>query len=157
MQRIWPSTEKPATRPKVCPGSANDFCLRLCGDIQSTADSGSTRAMYQGIEEAFGPSITKVASLKSPSGENIKDRSKQMERWAEYYQEFFSRENVVSDKAIQTQSYYPPWKSLVQSPLSTNGEKPSTRSPAVKLQAPEIVKAGKENSLLGHLHELTLQ
>ncbi|KAK3786901.1 hypothetical protein RRG08_017498 [Elysia crispata] len=58
---------------------ANNYWLRLDGDIQSAADSGNTRVIYKGMKKAFHPSITKVATLKFTSGEIIKDSSKQME------------------------------------------------------------------------------
>ena len=54
------------------------------------------------------------------------------ERWAEHYQELYSRENIVSNAAIE----------------STN---------ALKSTQPEVVKAGKSTALLHHLHELLLQ
>jgi hypothetical protein len=95
---------------------ANDYWLKLCGDVQSAADSGNTRAMYEGMKKAFGPSVTKVASLKSTSGEIIKDRSKQMERWTENYRELFSRENVVNDKAIQNTTPLPTMEELDATP-----------------------------------------
>ncbi|GFR85917.1 hypothetical protein ElyMa_002453100 [Elysia marginata] len=43
----------------------NDYWLRLCGDIQSAADGGNTRAMFEEMKKTSGPSIIKVAPLKS--------------------------------------------------------------------------------------------
>ena len=118
--------------------------------------------MYEGMKKAFGPSVTKVAPLKSTSGEIIKDRSKQMERWAEYYQELFSRENVVSDKAIQNTTPLPTMEELDAPPTIDELRKAIDalscgKAPGSDGIPPEIVKAGEENSLLGHLHELLLQ
>ena len=48
----------------------------------------------------------RTAPLKSATGDAIKDKSKQMERWVEYYSELYSRVNVVSDVALM------PMKSL---------------------------------------------
>ena len=81
---------------------ANDYWLDLCQDIQLSADCDNTRKMYKGMKKAFGPTIKKTAALRSATGEIITDRSMQMERWVEHYQELYSGAllNVVSNAAI---------------------------------------------------------
>ena len=79
---------------------ANDYWLNLCQNIQLSADLGNTRGMYEGMKRAFGPSAVRSAPLKSAEGQVITDRSKQMERWAEHYQELYSRETTVTDSAL---------------------------------------------------------
>ncbi|GFR69800.1 hypothetical protein ElyMa_003767000 [Elysia marginata] len=83
--------------------------------------------------KAFGPSVVKVAPLKSASGEIIENRSKQMERWAENYLELLSRENVFSDKAIKYTTPLPTMEELDAPPTINELPRSSTRSPAVKL------------------------
>ena len=63
--------------------------------------------MYKGIKKAFGLSITKDAPLKSASGDIISDRNKQMERWAEHYEELYTRENLVTDTAVENTNPLP--------------------------------------------------
>lgn len=76
---------------------ANNYWKNLCQNIQLSADHGDTRGMYDGMKKAFGPTIRKVALLKSAEGETITDRSKQMSRWAEHYQDLYSkREHCVN-------------------------------------------------------------
>lgn len=139
-----------------------DFWLRLCKDIQTAADSGNTRAMYEGMKKAFGPSVIKIAPFKSTSGEIIKDRGKQMERWAEHYQELCSRENFVSDKATENTTPLPTINELDSSPTIDEIGKAIDllscgKAPGSDGIPPEILKTGRENSLLGHLHGLLLQ
>ena len=43
---------------------------------------------------------SRIAPLKSATGDAIKDKSKQMECWVEHYSELYSRVNVVSDEAL---------------------------------------------------------
>ena len=43
---------------------------------------------------------TRTAPLKSATGDTIKDKSKQMERWVEHYSELYSRVNVDSEEAL---------------------------------------------------------
>ena len=43
---------------------------------------------------------SRIAPLKSATGDAIKDKSKQMERWVEHYSELYSRMNVVSEQAL---------------------------------------------------------
>ena len=45
----------------------------------------------------------RITPLKSASGD-ITDRGRQ-ERWAEHYQQLFSRENIVSDAAVERITY----------------------------------------------------
>ena len=52
--------------------------------------------MLNGMKITFGPSVTKIAPLKSATGFTITDRIKQMERWADHYQELYSRETMVT-------------------------------------------------------------
>ena len=42
----------------------------------------------------------RTAPLKSPPGDAIKDKSKQMEHWVEHYSELYSRVNVDSEEAL---------------------------------------------------------
>ena len=56
--------------------------------------------MYDGIKQAIGPMQSRIAPLKSATGDVIKDKSKQMERWVEHYSELYSRVNVISEEAL---------------------------------------------------------
>ncbi|XP_014784350.1 uncharacterized protein LOC106879351 [Octopus bimaculoides] len=80
---------------------ANRYWQEVCQSIQSAADSGDIRAMYAGLKKALGPSSTKPAPLKSTTGDLIKDQSKQIDRWVEYYQDLYSRETTVAEAAIK--------------------------------------------------------
>ena len=111
---------------------------------------------------AFGPSIVKTAPLKSTSGEIITDRSKQMERWAEHYQELYSRETTVTDRAIENTPSLPVMEELDRPPtveeLSKAIDSLANNKALGKDGIPaEIIKAGKKSCLVSHLHELLLQ
>ena len=56
--------------------------------------------MYEGMKKAVGPSAIKTAPIKSAEGQIIIDRSKQMERWVEHYQELYSRVTTVTEPAL---------------------------------------------------------
>ena len=49
-------------------GCANDYWLKLCERIQNSADCGNVSGMYDGIKKAVGPTVRKMAPLKSTSG-----------------------------------------------------------------------------------------
>ena len=70
---------------------ANDFWLQLCNHIQVRADTGNLKVMYDGIKQV-------QCSRESATGDAIKDKSKQMERWVDHYSELYSRVNVVSEE-----------------------------------------------------------
>ncbi|KAL8561522.1 hypothetical protein ACOMHN_057216 [Nucella lapillus] len=97
---------------------ANNYWQSLCQSIQLSADCGNNRAMYEGMKnfKAFGPSAIKIAPLKSTTGEIITDRTKQMERWAEYYQELYSRETIVTDTAVENTCSLPVMEELDDPP-----------------------------------------
>lgn len=84
------------TGPAV-PVTHKRYWQELSRDIQTAADTGNIRGMYDGITKALGPTQSKTAPLKSISGEVITDKGKQMERWVEHYPELYSRENSVVD------------------------------------------------------------
>ena len=141
---------------------ANNFWASLCHSIQLAADCGNTRAMYDGMKKAFGPMIIKIAPLKRSSGEMITDPSQQMERWAEHYQELYSRENIVAATAIDGIQQLDVMEEL--DVLPSVGELSKAidslacgKAPGKDGIPPEIIKVGKETVLLHHLHQLLLQ
>ncbi|XP_076030147.1 uncharacterized protein LOC143018559 [Oratosquilla oratoria] len=142
--------------------SANDYWLILCQNIQVSADCGNIRAMYDGMKKSFGPSITKIAPLKTASGDTITDRGKQMERWVEHYQELYSRENTISTAAVEKCKALPLMEELDVPPSIDELRKAidslaSGKAPGNDGITLEVVKAGKSTALHHHLHELLLQ
>lgn len=140
---------------------ANDYWLDLCHSIQIASDCGNIRAMYERMKKAFGPSAIKIAPLKSTTGEIITDRGKQMERWAEHYQELYSRETTATNTAIENTTL-PTMEELDTPPTVDELRKAikslaSGKAPGSDGLPPEIVKLASESSLLGHLHDLMLQ
>ena len=79
---------------------ANTYWLNLCSSIQTAADTGNARGMYEGIRKATGPAPSKSAPLKSKTGEVITDQAKQLERWVEHYLELYATQNVITDAAL---------------------------------------------------------
>ncbi|XP_076068334.1 uncharacterized protein LOC143040786 [Oratosquilla oratoria] len=134
--------------------SANDYRL----NIQLSADCGNIRAMYDGMKKAFGPSITKIAPLKTASGDTITDRGEQMERWAKHYQELYSRENVAveNSKALAMMEKLDVLTSIDELRKDINSLA-SGKAPGNDGIPPEVVKAGKCTTLHHHLHEFLLQ
>ncbi|XP_037804507.1 uncharacterized protein LOC119598887 [Penaeus monodon] len=125
---------------------ANDYWINLCESIQLSADCGNIRGMYEGMKKAFGPSINKIAPLKSTAGDIITVCSKQMERWAEHYQELYSRENVGREHR------QPPYELSKAIDSLACGKAPGKDG-----IPPEVIKVGKKTALLHHLHQLLQQ
>ena len=85
-----------------------------------------------------------------------------MKRWAELYQNLYSRGNIVNDMAIENTTSLPTMEELDLPPTIDELRKAIDSLACVKVPGsdgipPEIVKAGKESSLLSHLHNLLLQ
>jgi hypothetical protein len=62
--------------------------------------------MYEGYRKHLDQ-VTKTATLKSTSGDLIKDRGKQMEILIEQYGEQYSRENIFTDTAMENTTPLP--------------------------------------------------
>ena len=117
---------------------------------------GNIRGMYDGIKKALGPTIKKVAPLKSKEGVTITDKSKQMERWVEHYLELYSKVSNVAKDAIDSLPQYPIMSMLDDEPdllelskaldAMANGKAPGSDGIPT-----EILKIGKE-TLLPILH-----
>ncbi len=118
--------------------------------------------MYEGMNKAFGPSTIKIAPLKSATGDVITDHGKQMERWAENYQQLYSRENVVTDTVLKSTTPLPEMKELDALPTVDELSKAIDslargKAPGSDGIPPEVIKADQKSVLLDRLHELLLQ
>ena len=136
---------------------ANVYWLKLCKSIQNSADCGNKR-MYGSIKKAVGPTVTKIAPLKSTSGEMLTDRDKQMERWVEHYSELYSRETVVTNAALNAIGDLPMMEELDNEPTIEDLSKAIDslscgKAPGCDSIPPEVVKCAKL-ALLQHLHQL---
>ncbi|XP_076436204.1 uncharacterized protein LOC143275811 [Babylonia areolata] len=103
-----------------------------------------------------------IEPLKSASGTVITDRSKQVERWAEHYQELYSRENIVGDAAVESTANLLVMEELDIQPSEEELSKAIDslacgKAPGKDGIPPEVIKAGKRTMLLYHLHQLLLQ
>ncbi|XP_014786063.1 uncharacterized protein LOC106880575 [Octopus bimaculoides] len=118
--------------------------------------------MYAGLKKALGPSATKSAALKSTTRDLIKDQSKQMDRWVEYYQDLYLRETTVTQAAIESVKILPAMCELDNLPSIAELTKAidslaSGKAPGKDGNPSEIIKAGKNTALLRHLHEFLCQ
>lgn len=96
--------QKPSVEGQKCYSAGclpMTYWLNLCRSIHLCADCGNIHDMFEGLRRTFHPNITKMAPVKSASGCVITDCSKQMEKSAEHYQERYSAENVVTEKATE--------------------------------------------------------
>ncbi|XP_037801349.1 uncharacterized protein LOC119596256 [Penaeus monodon] len=131
-------------------------------DTQKIARPRQRARDVQGHEEGFRPKPIKTAPLKSAKGEIIKDRCKQMKRWAEHYKELYSRETTVTSTALESTQSLPPMVELDTPPTIEELSKAvdnlaNGKAPGSDNIPPEVVKATKESSLLQHLYELLMQ
>jgi hypothetical protein len=140
---------------------ANDYWLQLCQSIQLAADTGNIRGMYDGIKKALGPSKKVIAPLKSSTGEIIRDKAKQMDRWVEHYSELYSQQNHITQDALDATQSLPLMAELDDVPTLAELKEAIERLPVAKAPGqdgipPEIIKCGS-NVLLEHLHDLLCQ
>ena len=127
---------------------ANTYWLNLCSSIQTTADTGNARGMYEGIKKATGPAPSKSAPLKSKTGEVITDQAKQFERWVEHYLELYATQNVITDAALAAIPDLPVMEKLDTPPTEEELSKAinslaSGKSPGSDSIPAEVLKSGK--------------
>ena len=72
---------------------ANDCWLNLCKAIKNVSDTSNISAMYDGIEKSLDPCTVKTAPVRSSSGNVLMDRSEQILKWVEHFQDLYAREN----------------------------------------------------------------
>ena len=137
---------------------ANAYWTDLCRSIQSAADLGDVRGMYEGIKKATGPRISKSAPIKSKTGEIITEKDKQMRRWTEHYLELYATQNVVSDFALDSIPELPMLDQLDALPSIEELGKAidhlsSGKAPGDDGIPAEVLKSSKE-TLLKPLHDL---
>ena len=135
------------------------YWAKLSDDIQTAShDTGNIRKMYEGIKQATGVSIRTTAPLKSKSGETITDRAKLMSRWVEHYLELYSRQNIVTQGALDSIQDLPVLDDLDSEPTKEELSKAikdlaNGKAAGVDCTPPEIIKCG-EPTLLEPLHKL---
>ena len=126
----------------------NYYWLKLCESIQNSAECGNVRGMYDGIKKALGPTVRKMAPLKSTSGEMLTDRDKQMERWVEHYSELYSRQTVVTNAALNALRDLPMMEELDNEPTIEDLSKAIDslscgKAPGCDSIPPEVIKCAK--------------
>ena len=80
---------------------ADNYWHNLCQSIWLSADCSNTCAMHNGMEKASGPNTANITLLKSASDDIITDRGTKMDRWPKHYQKLYSRENIVTNTAVE--------------------------------------------------------
>ena len=138
---------------------ANEYWTTLADEVQEASDTGNIKKMFKGLKKAFGPSPAKCAPLKSLSGELIHDKNKQLSRWVEHYEALYSTENKVSQFALDSIERLPVLVELDSPPtveelLKAIDTLSAGKAPGSDGIPPEVIKAGKGSTLIGHLHSL---
>ena len=129
--------------------------------IQMAAATGNIRGMYDGIKKALGPTQSKMAFLKSATGEVITDQGRQMERWVEHYSDLYSRENTVTPSALGTIKCMPIMEELDAEPTMDKLRKvidslAAGKAPGSNNIPPDLIKHCK-TTLLHPLYEVLCQ
>ena len=95
---------------------ANEFWLKTSAGIQAAADRGDTKSVYDGIRKAVGPTKKLTSPLQSATGEILHSRDEQLGRWVQHFSLLYSRQNVVTDVALQHMESLPMMDDLDNEP-----------------------------------------
>jgi hypothetical protein len=141
---------------------ANEYWLQLSENIQTAADLGRTQDMYSGIRKALGPAIRKTAPLRASDGSVITDRSKQMDRLAEYYGELYSQDRTITEAARDVLEQQPVMTDLDDLPsreelCTAIDSLANGKSPGKDGIPSELLKVSKDTVFFQHLFELLCQ
>ena len=101
------------------------------------------------------------APLKSATGEVIKDKAKQMDRWVEHYAKLYGRGNTLTDTAYEAIETLTSMPELDEPPNELELSKAidclhTGKAPGLNSIPPEFIKCAK-STLLGPLHKLLCQ
>ena len=139
----------------------NTYWLNLCTSIQTAAETGNARGMYEGIKKATGPTPTKTTPLKSKTGEVITDQVKQMQSWTEHYLELYVTQTTVTDTALNAIPELPVMVELdtqsTMEELSKAIDRLSCRKALGSDGIPSEVLRSRKPALLQQLHDLLCQ
>ena len=140
---------------------ANEYWTEHSEMIQMAGATGNIRGMYDGIKKALGPMQSKMAPLKSSTGEVITDQGWQMERWVEHYSNLYSRVNTVTPSALGTIKCMPIMEELNVEPTVDKLSKvidslATGKAPGSDSIPPDLIKHCK-TILLHPLHEVLCQ
>ena len=140
---------------------ANEYWTEHSEMIQMAAVMGNIRGMYDGIKKALGPMQSKMAPLKSATGQVITDQGQQMERWVEHYSDLYSRETTVTPSVLGAIKCMPIMEELDVEPTMDKLSKVIDRLATGKAQGsnsipPDLIKHCK-TTLLHPLHEVLCQ
>ena len=129
--------------------------------IKMAAVMSNIRGMYDGIKKVLGPMQSKMAPLKTATGEVITDQGRQMERWVEHYSDLYSRENTVTPSALGTIKCMPIMEELDVEPTMDKLSKvidslAAGKAPGSNSIPPDLIKHCK-TTLLHPLHEVLCQ
>ena len=139
----------------------NEYWTEHSEMIQMATATGNIRWMYDGIKKALGPMQSKMAPLKSATGEVITDQGRQMERWVEHYSDLYSRENTVTPSALGAIKCMPIMEELNVEPTVDKLSKvidslAAGKTPGSNSIPPDLIKHCK-TTLLHPLHEVLCQ
>ena len=137
---------------------ANNYWRNLCNSIQTSAELGNSRGIYKGMKRALRQVLPRqlISSRKM-----VKPSRSQTSNWKEHYSELYSKESVVWDAAIKNTTQMPTMDEL-DTPLTIEelnkaiNSLSSDKAPGNDGIPPEIVKAGKDSSLINRFHELLI-
>ena len=140
---------------------SNEYWMELSDMIQMATATGNIRGIYDGIKKALGPMQSKMAPLKSATGEVITDQGWQMERWVEHYSDLYSRENTVTPSALGAIKCMPTMEELDVEPTMDELSKAidslaAGKAPGSDSIPPDLIKHCK-TTLLHPLHEVLCQ
>ena len=132
--------------------------MNLCAEIQSAADTGNFRGMFEGIKKAIGPTQSKSSPLKTSTGEIITDKSRLMECWVEYYSELYGRSKSVLPSVLDCIERLPIMFELDEPPTNEDLSKAishisSGKAPGLDGIPAEVFKCSG-NQLLDNVHQL---
>ena len=125
---------------------ANTYWLNLCSSIQTAADTGNARGMYEGTKKATGPAPSKSAPLKSKTGEVITDQAKQLERWVEHYLELYATDATLAaipDLPVMEELDTPPTEEELSKAINSLA---SGKSPGSDSIPAEVLERSAESS-----------
>ena len=137
---------------RISRGCANKFWNSLCDEIQTAADKGNQRKLYQGIHKVTKPTTKRVCPLKSKDSTIITDTTKQLARLVEHYAELYGKPRAIRAAALEAIPSLDEMMELYQTPTIEELTTALSHTPS---SAGFVLAPGTINTLNTYLHEKT--
>lgn len=78
----------------------NNWWVGQAKQLQQAADINDQHSFYNGLKTIFGPKQHNIAPIRTPDGDQLKEKSTIKDRWAQYFTTLLNHRNPVDPSIL---------------------------------------------------------